>query len=117
MKIKITINNNEFTGTLNDSEAAKDFASLFPMTTKLNDYARTEKVCDLSKRLSTAGSPSGCSAKTGDITCYSPWGNLAIFYKSFGYAQGLINLGKIDGDMKQFASACEKGEATFELID
>jgi len=117
MKARITIADHVFEATLNNSEAAKDFASLFPLTLDLSDYAGTEKVSDLSKRLSTKGSPSGCSAAVGDITYYSPWGNLAIFYKGFGYAAGLIKLGQIDGDMKQFKTACEKSEATFELAE
>ena len=100
MKIKITIDNKVFNATLNDSDAAHDFAALFPLTLNLTDYASTEKVSDLNERLSTSGSPSGCSAKVGDITYYSPWGNLAIFYRSFGYAGGLIKLGEIEGDMK-----------------
>lgn len=46
----------------------------------------------------------------GDIALYAPWGNLAIFYKDFGYARGLIvlaridtggeNLSKLSGDVK-----------------
>ncbi len=117
MKIKITIDGKVFNATLNESDAANDFASLFPLTLSLNDYASTEKVSDLSQRLSTSGSPSGCSAEVGDITYYSPWGNLAIFYKSFGYASGLIKLGEIDGDMKLFTASCDKSDALFEVVD
>ncbi len=116
MKIKITIDGNVFKATLNDGHAVKDFVSLFPLTLNLTDYANTEKVSDLSQRLSTSGSPAGCCAKVGDITYYSPWGNLAIFYKSFGYAGGLIKLGEIDGDMKLFTASCEKADALFETL-
>jgi hypothetical protein len=31
----------------------------------------------------------------GDITYYAPWGNLAIFYRDFGYSPGLVRLGHI----------------------
>ncbi len=117
MNIIITVNGEKFSATLNNSAAAKDFADLFPLTLQLNDYAGTEKVSDLSKRLSTSGSPAGCSANVGDITYYSPWGNLAIFYKSFGYASGLIKLGEIKGDLKLFKSCCEKSDALFERVD
>ncbi len=117
MKITISIDGNVFNATLNNSEAAKDFVSLFPLTLSLKDYAGTEKISDLSKRLSTSGSPSGCNASIGDITYYSPWGNLAIFYKSFGYASGLIKLGEIEGDMKLFKKSCEKANAIFEIAE
>lgn len=117
MKMRITIGDQVFNATLNSSQAAKDFASLLPMTLNLSDYGGLEKVSDLSKRLSTNGSPAGCSADEGDITYYSPWGNLAIFYKSFGYAGGLVKLGHINGDMKLFKTSSEKAEALFELED
>jgi hypothetical protein len=32
----------------------------------------------------------------GGIAYYAPWGNVAIFYKDFGYSKGLIGLGRID---------------------
>ena len=34
--------------------------------------------------------------------CYTPWGNLAIFYRASGYAAGLVKLGAIDGDIQVF---------------
>lgn len=43
----------------------------------------------------------GFDPSVGDITYYAPWGNLAIFYKDFGYSNGLINLGRIDNDIKE----------------
>jgi hypothetical protein len=39
----------------------------------------------------------------GDIAYYAPWGNLAIFYGESGYAQGLVKLGRIDGDHRALA--------------
>lgn len=97
MKINIDIAGQTITATLNEnSAAARDFAELLPMTLTLTDYAVTEKVSDLPKRLSTQGEPSGTSAKAGDITYYAPWGNLAIFHKGFGHASGLVKLGSLD---------------------
>jgi hypothetical protein len=42
-------------------------------------------------------------------------GNLAIFYKDSGYANGLVILGKIDGDMEAF-NASGSLKATIELV-
>lgn len=39
-------------------------------------------------------SPSGTDASPGDICLYAPWGNLAIFYKSHGHANGLVRLSR-----------------------
>jgi hypothetical protein len=98
MMIKITINGKELKASLEDSPAARDFAALLPLSLTLEDYASTEKVADLPKRLNTDSAPAGTSAKAGDITYYAPWGNLAIFYKDFRYASGLVKLGQIEGD-------------------
>jgi hypothetical protein len=68
----------------------------------LEDYAGTEKISNLPKRLSTENAPSGSDPSVGDIAYYAPWGNLAIFYRDFGYSRGLVILGKIDSGMDAF---------------
>lgn len=99
MKINITLADTVMTATLADNQTARDFISLLPLTLTLEDYAGTEKISRLPERLSTADAPSGSDPAVGDITYYAPWGNLAIFYQDFGYASGLVILGKIDGDV------------------
>ena len=85
---------------MENSAAAKDFLSLLPLTLALDDYHNIEKVADLPKRLNTQDSPGGIDPDVGDITYYAPWGNLAIFYRDFGYAKGLVRLGKIETGLK-----------------
>ncbi len=97
MKIKITVNDTVLTATMDDNAASRDFIAMLPLDITLDDYAGTEKIYYLPKELSTEGAPSGSDPSIGDITYYAPWGNLAIFYKDFGYASGLIILGRIDG--------------------
>ena len=96
MKIRLNVGDTVLTATLIDSKTTRDFVSLLPLTLTLKDYAGTEKIGDLPKRLSTEGAPSGSDPSVGDITYYAPWGNLAIFYRDFGYSSGLVILGKID---------------------
>jgi hypothetical protein len=60
--------------TMLDSETTRDFISLLPLTLTLSDYAQTEKVSDLPRRLSTAGAPEGVDPDVGDIAYYAPWG-------------------------------------------
>lgn len=103
MKIRLVAGDRTFNATLADSAAARDFASLLPLELTLRDYNRTEKIADLPKRLSTEGVPDGIDPETGDIAYYAPWGNLAIFYRDFGYSRGLVRLGKIEGDFSVFA--------------
>jgi hypothetical protein len=100
MKIRMTIDGTAVTATLADSEAARDLASLLPLTLTLKDYASTEKISDLPRKLSTRGAPAGITPTVGDITYYAPWGNLALFYKDFGYSAGLVKLGTIDSGIE-----------------
>lgn len=90
--------------TLEDSVAARDFAALLPLELTLSDYANTEKVSSLPKKLNTQGAPAGIDPEPGDLTYYAPWGNLAIFYRDFGYATGLIKLGRLDVSAQALAS-------------
>jgi len=100
MKIRLKVGDTVLTATLIDSATTRDFISLLPLTLTLKDYAGTEKISDLPKRLSTESAPSGSDPSVGDITYYAPWGNLAIFYRDFVYSSGLVILGKIDSGIK-----------------
>lgn len=100
MKISIKVKDKTVTATLIDNKTTQDFISLLPLTLALEDYARTEKISDLPERLSTEDAPSGSDPAIGDIAYYAPWGNLAIFYRDFGYANGLVILGKIDSGVE-----------------
>jgi hypothetical protein len=96
MKIRIQIEGRALTATLGDGEAARDFLSLLPLRLTLTDYHSTEKIADLPRKLSTEGAPSGFDPDVGDIAYYAPWGNLAIFYRDFGWSEGLVKLGRLD---------------------
>jgi hypothetical protein len=100
MKININVGSEVVTATLIDSKTTQDFISLLPLTLTLEDHANTEKVSDLPRRLSTEDAPAGSDPAVGDIAYYAPWGNLAMYYNDFGYSNGLIILGKIDGDIE-----------------
>jgi hypothetical protein len=100
MKIRIDVEGRSLSATLDDTEAARDFASLLPLTVKLEDHASTEKIADLPRRLSTRGAPPGSDPDVGDIAYYAPWGNLAVYYRDFGYSAGLVKLGRIDAGVE-----------------
>ncbi|MFJ8025481.1 cyclophilin-like fold protein [Streptomyces sp. NPDC096311] len=104
MNIRLTSDTGSFDAVLNDSPAARDFAALLPLSLTLSDYAGTEKVSDLPKKLSTTGAPAGTAAQAGDLTYYAPWGNLALFYKDFRHSDGLVTLGRLTSGIDHFAS-------------
>lgn len=93
MQIQFIINGRAAVATLEDNPTSRDFVSQLPLTLRLDDYAGTEKIAYPPRKLTTYGAPDGLDPKVGDITYYAPWGNLALFYRDFGYASGLIRLG------------------------
>jgi hypothetical protein len=107
MRIQFVLNGRTFTGRLDDNPTARDFYSMLPMTLTLQDYSATEKISYLPRRLSDAGAPEGVRPSLGDIGYYAPWGNLAIFYKGFGYSKGLIKLGRFDSGVDELKGAKE----------
>ena len=100
MKIRMDVEGMPLIVNLDDTEAARDFVSLLPLTLTLEDYASTEKIADLPRKLSTTGAPAGTAAAPGDLSYYAPWGNLALFFKPFRYSDGLIRLGTIDSGVE-----------------
>jgi hypothetical protein len=100
MKIRLTFDGKAVHATLLDNATARDLLSLLPMTLTLEDYASTEKIGYPPRKLSTAGAPAGVDPSVSDIAYYAPWGNLAIFYKDQGYADGLTKLGRIDSGIE-----------------
>lgn len=101
IRVKITIDDDKVAmATMENNQAAKDFVALLPLTLTLEDYARTEKISNLPRRLSTEDAPPGSDPAVGDIAYYAPWGNLAVFYRDFGYSNGLVILGKIDSGIE-----------------
>lgn len=104
MKVTIKGYDTLVTGTLITSKTAFDFGALLPLTLTLEDYAGTEKIAYLPKKLTIEGAPEGYDPSPGDIAYYAPWGNLAVFYRDFGYSSGLILLGKIETGLEVFQS-------------
>ncbi|PZR89295.1 MAG: hypothetical protein DI537_21450 [Stutzerimonas stutzeri] len=99
MKIRVIVEEQTLTATLDNTAVARDFASLLPLELTLSDYNSTEKVSNLPRKLSIEGAPRSYKPSAGDITHYAPWGNIAIFYRPFGDSTGLVRLGAFDGSI------------------
>jgi len=100
IKIQVVVGDNVLTATLDDTTAARDFAALLPLDLTLTDYHGIEKIADLPRKLDTDDAPPSYTPAVGDITYYAPWGNVAIFYKPFRSAPGLVRLGAFDGSIE-----------------
>jgi len=99
MKVKISVGDRTITATMEDNAAGRDFLSRLPLEVTLNDYNNTtEKIFYPDPALTTEGVARGCTPTPGDITIYAPWGNVAIFCKSWSHSNDLIKIGRIDGN-------------------
>lgn len=99
MKVNIKVNNQTVTATMEDNAAAKDFLSRLPIEVTLNDFNNTtEKIFYPEPALNIDGVTRGCTPAPGDITIYVPWGNVAIFCKSWSHSNDLIKIGHIDNE-------------------
>ncbi|MEV7095840.1 cyclophilin-like fold protein [Amycolatopsis sp. NPDC051045] len=109
----LTVEGRVVNATLNDSAAARDFASLLPLTLNLGDFHDSERISDLPRRLSTTDAPESADPKAGDLAFYAPWGNLASYYRDAPPASGVVVLGHLaDGGAEVLATA---GRVTIEL--
>lgn len=115
MQIRIRAGERTLAARLEDNAAARDFAALLPLELTLKDYASTEKIAHLPRKLSVDGAPEGVDPAVGDIAYYAPWGNLAIYYSDFGYSRGLVRLGRIESGANQLASL--EGPVTIEAVE
>lgn len=97
MKIEIVLEGAALFAALEDNAAARDLLALLPLAMTLEDYAATEKIAYLPRKLTTQGSPDGYHPRAGDVAYYAPWGNIAVFYKDGRYSPGLVKLGTISG--------------------
>jgi hypothetical protein len=96
-RVRITIGGKSIEATLADSEAARDFASLLPITLPMNDLFRREKFAHLPRAISERGKRTHDYA-VGTIGYWPPGPDVAIFYRQDGERipdPGLIVLGKI----------------------
>ena len=107
--MKITIGNKTFSATLYDTEAAKAFAKLLPLTLNMTELNGNEKYCDLSTTLPQKSERVGY-INTGDIML---WGNdcIVLFYKSFSTPYSYTKIGKLD-DVTGLAQAVGSGSVT-----
>lgn len=99
-RIKIKIMDKELIAVMEDNPTTKDYLNMLPLTMSFKDFSGAEKISYPPNKLSTEKAPEGYTPKKGDVACYSPWGNLAVFYKDREYASGLIYMGHIESGME-----------------
>ncbi len=93
MFIQVLANDMTTVFKLNESQASKELYAQLPLSIAVEDYGGKEKIFYPPKKLGTSGTPSA-NAQAGTIAYYAPWGDVVMFYKKFGSASGLYELGE-----------------------
>jgi hypothetical protein len=112
-RVRLALNDKDVFITLHDNPSCRDLLAMLPLTLTLTDYAATEKIATLPRRLSLDGAPKGYDPSVGDLAYYAPWGNLAFFYKDAPYATGLVFLGRVESGFEALAAV--RGDLTVRI--
>lgn len=109
MKINVMVNNQNFTASLVENEAAQTFYNILkkaPLIVDMSDYAGFEKIGDLD--ISLPDNDTQMVTQVGDILLYNS-NQIVMFYKpnSWSYTR----LGKID-NLNGWTEALGNGDVT-----
>jgi hypothetical protein len=90
----MTVGQRRFAITLADTDAARAFAAMLPLTIDMADLNNNEKHADLPKALPTDARRPG-TIRSGDLLLYGP-DTLVVFYETFRSSYSYTRLGWVD---------------------
>ena len=93
MRIKVTDGTDEIIFQLNDGSAAKSLYEQLPLTLDVENYGPNEKIFYPPEKLDTSDVIEG-DGPAGTLAYFSPWGNVVMYYSSFGSYPGLYIIGE-----------------------
>ena len=118
MRIRLTVDGQTATATLNDTPTARDFASLLPLALNMHDLFGREKPGQLPRPLTSHKGQS--TYQLGDLGYWAPSHDLAIFYADDGQTipiPGIVIIGRIDSGLQVIANAGGSFQLTIEPLD
>ena len=92
-QIQVQCGNDTVIYELNDSAAADSLYEQLPLTIEVEDYSTNEKIFYPPQALDTADAPLA-EGGAGVLAYYAPWGDVVMFYDSFGTNSSLYELGQ-----------------------
>ncbi|GAB2635096.1 cyclophilin-like fold protein [Kribbella swartbergensis] len=98
MRIRISIGDQQFQATLDDSPATRDLAAQLPLSVEMSDHGSVEKTGPLPSPLSLDGQPDGADPDVGDVGYYAPGNDLVLYYGDQSYYNGIVVLGRMHDD-------------------
>ena len=92
MQIQIQDNAHTVVFMLNNSLAAASLYNQLPLKIMVENYGNNEKIFYPPTKLNISNTPSA-EGPAGTLAYFEPWGNIVMYYGSFGRYQGLYDLG------------------------
>jgi hypothetical protein len=111
-RIWMTVGKRRFAITLADTEAARAFAAMLPLSIDMADLNGNEKHADLLQSLPTNASRPG-TIRNGDLMLYGSR-TLVVFYLTFNSSYSYTRLGRMD-DPAGLAQALGRGSVRIEF--
>lgn len=93
MHISVSAKGKSIRFELNDSSTAKALYGQLPLTVQVESYADNEMIFYPPQKLAVDHAPMA-DAKVGTLAYYAPWGDVVMFYRDFGSARDLYELGR-----------------------
>lgn len=105
----MTVGEQRFTITLDDSETSRALAQRLPLTLDMTELNANEKYASLPQRLPTRAVRPG-TIRNGDLMLYGA-DTLVIFYRTFESTYPYTRLGRVDSP-NELAEALGRGNVT-----
>src|SRR4051812_17487504 len=108
----MTVGERRFPITLADTEAARAFAAMLPLSIDMTDLNSNEKHGELPRALPTSASRPG-TIRNGDLMLYGSR-TLVVFYLTFNSSYSYTHLGRVD-DPAELAQTLGSGSVRIEF--
>jgi hypothetical protein len=119
VRIRLSIGNQEATGTLEDNAVTRDLVSLLPVTVPMNDLFGREKPGPLPRALTGDVEPV-FTYRIGQIAYWPPNHDIFVVYEGDGLqvpGPGLVPLGTVDTGLDVVAAAGDDFDMTIAVLD
>lgn len=93
MQIQVQGNGHTIVFELNDSPASRSLYSQLPLTLEVEDYGSNEKIFYPPDELEIGDTPLTEGGGEGGLAYFAPWGDVIMYYDSFGPYSGLYDMG------------------------
>lgn len=103
MRISVSDGPHTIVYELNDSASAKSLYGMLPLDIEVENYGHNEKIFYPPQTVDTSDGIEG-GGEAGGLALFSSWGNVVMFYDSFGAYPGLYILGQAVEGAEQISS-------------